>query len=219
MKLLLAGATGLTGSRLLPMLLAGGHEVAAVGRRPTGLVNARLTEVMADFSTPPSLPPAEVAICTLGTTIAKAGSQQAFRAVDHDAVLHFAREARTAGCRQFVLMTAVGAAPDAAAFYSRVKGEVEAAVRTLGFERVDLIRPGLILGPRAERRPMEALFQRLAPVLNPLLGGRLARYGAIEVDSIAVAIARLVGEARGGVFIHENPALRQLAQSGPPMSQ
>jgi uncharacterized protein YbjT (DUF2867 family) len=218
MKLLLAGATGLTGSRLLPMLLSAGHQVAAVGRRATGLSDPRLAEIMADFSTPPALPAAETAICTLGTTLARAGSRQAFRAVDLDAVLCFARASHAAGCRQFILMTSVGAAPNSAAFCSRVKGEVESAVRTVGFDRVDLIRPGLILGPRTERRPMEALLQRLAPMLNPLLGPRLARYAAIEVDVIATAIARLVGEARGGVFIHENPALRRLAPLGSSMS-
>jgi uncharacterized protein YbjT (DUF2867 family) len=210
MKLLLAGATGLTGSRLLQLLLDRGHEVVSAGRRATGVSSPNLEEIYTDFQALASLPPADAAICTLGTTIARAGSQKAFRAVDHAAVLTFATAARAAGCRQFILMTAVGANPTAAAFYSRVKGEIERDVAALGFERLDLIRPGLILGPRAERRPLESLFQALAPFLNPLLQGRLARYAAIEADRIAGAIAALAGAPGSGVFAHENPELNRL---------
>lgn len=212
MKLLFAGATGLTGSHLLPKLLAAGHDLSSLGRRQTGHSHPKLCEIETDFSALPPLPPADVAICTLGTTLARAGSRSAFRAVDHDAVLAFAQAARAAGCRQFILMTAVGADPKAAAFYSRVKGEVELDVRALGFARLDLIRPGLILGARSERRPFEAVMQRLAPALNPLLVGSLARYGGISAQTIAAAMATLAGASPEGVFVHENLALERLAR-------
>ncbi|MGL6042351.1 MAG: NAD(P)H-binding protein, partial [Sandaracinobacteroides sp.] len=180
MNILLAGATGLVGSRLLPLLLAEGHRLMVVGRRPTGRVDPALTEVQTDFVRLAPLAAADVAICSLGTTMAAAGSRDAFIAIDKTAVLAFATAARAAGCRHLILVTAVGADPKSAVFYSRVKGETEDGVGALGFSRLDIVRPGLILGPRSERRPSEAFFQKLAPILSPLLPSFLDRYGGIS---------------------------------------
>ena len=204
---LLAGATGLVGSRVLALL----PDAVPVGRRATG----RAGEIVADFAALPPLPPAEVAICALGTTIRVAGSHAAFRAVDHDAVLAFARAAQTAGVSRLIVVTAVGADPGSSVFYSRVKGEVERDLTSLGFARLDIIQPGLILGPRAERRPVEAFFQAAMPVLNPLLVGGLARYGGVDADTIAAAIAALADRVVAGRFIHQNRALEALAATWP----
>ena len=155
MTILLAGATGLVGSRVLALL----PEAIPVGRRATG----RAGEIVADFAALPALPPARVAISALGTTIRAAGSQAAFRAVDYDAVLAFARAAKAAGVTHFIVITAVGADAGSSVFYSRVKGEVERDLAALGFARLDIVQPGLIIGPRAERRPVEAFLQWLAP--------------------------------------------------------
>lgn len=200
---LLAGATGLVGSRVLALL----PDAVPVGRRATG----RAGEIVADFVALPPLPPADVAICALGTTIRAAGSQAAFRAVDHDAVLAFARAARAAGVSRFIVVTAVGADPGSSVFYSRVKGEVENDLTSLGFARLDIIQPGLIIGPRAERRPVEAFFQAAMPVLNPLLVAGLARYGGIDAETVAAAIVALAGRVVPGRFIHQNRALVALA--------
>lgn len=210
MKLLIAGATGLVGSRTLPLLLAGGHTVVALGRRPTGVRHPALCEIATDFRTIPTLPQSDAAICTLGTTIARAGSQAAFAAVDHAAVLAFARAAQAAGCRQFLCVTAVGADPAARAFYSRVKGEVERDLAALRFERLDLLRPGLILGSRTERRPIEAILQSIAPLLSPLLPRTFDCYGAIPAQTIATALAALAGREGQGVQAHDNRAMRDL---------
>jgi uncharacterized protein YbjT (DUF2867 family) len=204
---LLAGATGLVGSRVLALL----PDAVPVGRRATG----RAGEIVADLAALPPLPPAEVAICALGTTIRAAGSQAAFRAVDHDAVLAFARAAQVAGVSRFIVVTAVGADPDSSVFYSRVKGEVERDLTALGFARLDIIQPGLIIGPRAERRPVEAFFQAAIPLLNPLLVGGLARYGGIRAETVAAAIAALAYRVVPGRFIHQNRALAALAETVP----
>ncbi len=154
----------------------------------------------------------DVGISCLGTTIRAAGSQAAFRRVDQDYVLGVARLARARGARQFVLMTSVGAGNSN--FYLRVKGEIEAAVLALGFERVDLIRPGLLLGPRRERRPGEQLGQALAPLLAPLMRGSLRRYAGIEASTVADAIANLVAAPGAGTRVHHNPDLIALALRG-----
>jgi uncharacterized protein YbjT (DUF2867 family) len=92
-----------------------------------------------------------------------------------------------------------------------VKGEAERDVEAVGFEGLDLVRPGLLLGERTESRPVEALMQRLSPILNPLLVGGLERYGAIDADTVAAAIARLVDRGPDAFHLHENRALRALA--------
>lgn len=207
MTVLLAGATGMVGSRVLARLPAARVSVVPVGRRATGIAG----EVVADFAALPEMPAAEVAICALGTTIRAAGSEAAFRAVDHDAVLAFAKAAQAAGAGRFIMVSSVGADAGSRVFYSRVKGEVEAALGAMGFARLDIVQPGLILGPRAERRPAEAFFQRLMPVLNPLLVGGLARYGAVSADDIAGAIVKLSVRVVPGRFVHHNRALRALA--------
>jgi uncharacterized protein YbjT (DUF2867 family) len=201
--ILLAGATGLVGSRVLALL----PKAIPVGRRATGSAG----EIVAEFTALPPLPAADVAICALGTTIRAAGSQAAFRAVDHDAVLAFARGAQAAGVARFIVVTTVGADLASSVFYSRVKGEVERDIAALGFARLDIIQPGLIIGPRSERRPVEAFLQWLAPLINPLLVGGLARYGGVSADIVAVAISRLAERTVPGRFVHQNRALAALA--------
>lgn len=203
MTILLAGATGLVGSRVLALL----PGTMPVGRRTTGVPG----EVVADFAALPPLPAAEVAICAIGTTIRIAGSQTAFRAVDYDAVLAFARGAQAAGAAHFIVVSSVGADAGSRVLYSRVKGEVERDLGALGFARLDIMQPGLIIGPRADRRPVEGFLQRLMPVLNPLLVGGLARYGAIGADAVAGAIAALSQRVVPGRFVHQNRAMLALA--------
>ncbi len=152
---------------------------------------------------------ADVAISCLGTTIRKAGSEAAMWRIDHDYVLAFARGARAAGARQFILMSSVGAG--GRGFYLRMKGAIEDAVAALAFERLDIIRPGLLLGDRPDRRFAEQLGQALAPALNPLLRGSLSRYQALPGKTVALALLALAGKPQPGRFVHENDALRRLA--------
>ena len=142
MRLLLAGGTGLIGRDLLRLGLSEGHEITTIGRRPTGSTS---NEIISNFDDLPPLPPADAAICTLGTTIGQAGSQEAFRGIDEDAVVSFAAAAKAADVQRFLVVTAVGANAEASVFYSRVKGEAEQRLGKLDFTRLDIIRPGLLL--------------------------------------------------------------------------
>jgi len=124
---LVAGASGLVGSALVRRILAdeAGPGAVALLRRPLGAARPRLAEVVADFGNlgGVEIPRARTAFCALGTTMAKAGSEAAFRAADLDAVVAFARLARRAGVSRFLLVSAAGADPGSGIFYSRVKGE------------------------------------------------------------------------------------------------
>lgn len=191
---LLFGATGLIGTHLLHQALAlpGIAHVTAVSRRPMPVRSPKMTNLVASdgASLPgydwPQTP--DVAFCCLGTTIRAAGSREAFRAVDHDLVLHGAEWARRTGVAHFLLVTAIGADPRSPAFYSRVKGEVEQAVAALGFERFSVFRPSLLLGERDEHRTGEAVFGRMMPWFSPLMAGPLAPYRAVDAADVARAM-------------------------------
>ena len=208
---LLAGATGLVGGLAVRHLLAPGAfaRVVALARRPLPRREGLETRVV-DFAHLHREPvvPAAAAVCALGTTLAKAGSREAFRAVDVDAVLAFARWAREAGATTFVLVSSVGAHASASSFYLRCKGEAEEGVAGMGFARFVALRPSLLLGPRGERRRGEAIAQSLAPLASLLLAGPLRRYRAIDAEDVAAAAARAALDRPAGRFLWEHDAIR-----------
>lgn len=207
---LLAGATGLVGGLAVRHLLAPGAfaRVVALGRRPLP-PRPGLESRVVDFAHLHREPvePAAAAVCALGTTIAKAGSREAFRAVDVDAVLAFGRWAREGGASTFVLVSSVGADRRASNFYLRCKGEAEDAVAAVGFARFVALRPSLLLGPRPEARRGEAIARKLAPLAGPLLAGPLRRYRAVDADVVAAAAARAALDPGPGCFTWEHDAI------------
>ena len=212
---LVAGASGLVGGALLCRFLADeeGPRIAAVVRRPLALASARLDVVVADFEhlDRVDLPPAGTAFCALGTTMAKAGTEERFRAVDLDAVVAFARAARRAGATRFLAVSALGADPGSRVFYNRVKGEAEEALREVGFDGLALLRPSLLLGARAETRPAE----RVAAVVTGLvpwgLAGPLARWRPVPADAVAAALLAIAAGELRGVRVVENDEIHRLA--------
>lgn len=149
----------------------------------------------------------DVAISCLGTTMRDAGTRGGFRRVDHDYVLAFATAAKRLGARQFILVSSVGARRSSGNYYLSIKGEIEAAVAKLGFERLDVIRPGLLLGNRRQSRLGERIATLFMPLLKPLLRGRLSRYRATRADLVARAIVDLTGAEAPGQFLYENAQL------------
>lgn len=174
MKLLLIGATGLVGHQVLTQALEDPRveSVIAPSRRALGANHRKLTAPVVRFDDLPKDADwwqADAAICTLGTTISKAGSREAFREVDHDYPLAVARLARAHGTPRFAVVSAMGANRNSPFFYSRVKGEMEAALEALGFPALALVRPGLIGGERAERRSGEHAALLALKLLGPVL--------------------------------------------------
>lgn len=208
MKVLLAGGTGLVGGHAIRRLVERGHEVTGVGRRGSGEAT---DELVVDFANLSELPLADAAVCTLGTTRAKAGSRDAMRAVDFDAVLAFAEAAHAGGARHFVLVTSVGADASARVHYARMKGQVERAVERVGFDGLDILQPGLLIGARQEMRPVEGFLQHMSPFVSPLLVSSLDRYGGIPATTVAWAIVEAVERGPAGVHRHENRSIRLLA--------
>lgn len=173
MKLLLVGATGLVGSHVLRLALSDERVVSVVApSRRELLKHPKLRVPIVDFENLPqdaSWWQADALVCTLGTTMAKAQSRDAFRRVDHDYPLQVGRLARQHGTLTYVLNSALGADVASRFFYSRVKGELERDLGTLGFSSLTYVRPGLIGGDRQESRAGESLGVSVLSVLGPVL--------------------------------------------------
>ena len=199
--IVIIGATGLIGGLLAENLRA--HGVIAIGRRRADDIEDQRIASVADWPALVADLKPDIAISTLGTTIRAAGSQTAFAAIDHDAVVAFAHAAKDAGARQFLMVSSVGAG--GASFYLKTKGQAEASVRALGFDRVDIFRPGLLIGERSgEARPVERMFAALSPLTNAVTPRVFDQYRAIAADDVAAAMTRVVDATPIGVFIHHN---------------
>lgn len=214
-RVLLAGSTGLLGS-LVSARLSERADIELIslirnGSSASGhAINFEaLRAAPADILKPIAPEGVDIAISCLGTTIRTAGSQAAMFRVDHDYVLAVAQGAIALGARQFILVTAAGAG--GLGFYLQTKGKIERAVADLGFERIDIIRPGFLLGNRNERRVWEAIGQKIFAALTPVLLGPLSRYGAVRAATVADAIVNLARQATPSRTVYENSDLRRLA--------
>jgi uncharacterized protein YbjT (DUF2867 family) len=163
------------GGELLRLLLGDGYfaRIVSVGRRTLPIEHPKLVQEKVDFCNTAAFSALEaphVAFCCLGTTMKKAGSREAFRAVDYDAVLTFANAARAEGARVFLHVSSLGANPRSRHFYYSVKGEVEAALEKVGFDSLFALRPSTLDGDRPERRALERTVLTIARALGPVLG-------------------------------------------------
>lgn len=212
-RAVVAGATGLVGRHLLARLLRDPAyaEICILARRPLEQADPRLMILISDFSNRAALSALAPALgaddvyCCLGTTLARAGSRPAFADVDERMVVDFAAAACTAGARQFIVVSAIGASERSLSFYSRVKGRMEKAVAALDFEAVHIMQPSLLLGARDEHRRGEALAQSFAPMLQSLARGPLRRYRPIGADEVAEAMLRVALRGQRGVHVHALP--------------
>ena len=200
MNIWLAGATGLVGSELLRNLPGG----VLFGRKAMARAGWqwRAWEALEECGER-----ADVALCALGTTLKAAGSREAFRAVDLDLVVRFARAAHRAGARGFGVVSAVDADAGSRVFYNRVKGETEDALRSVGFESLVIARPSLLLGERVDRRFLEGLGQSFLRPLRFAFVGPMVKYRPVEGARVAQVLARETLKLVPGVRLLEGELL------------
>lgn len=197
---IIAGATGLVGSDILNGLLADRAVVAvhSLGRKTPTIQHPKLTAHVVDFSALPALPRADEVYLALGTTIKVAGSQAAFRAVDHDANLAVATAALAAGATRAGLVSAMGADSNSRVFYSRVKGEIENALAQMPFEGLVIARPSMLVGDRELLGQPTRRGEEVASALGKVLGFLVpANYKPIEAAAVARALLSAVPSAKG----------------------
>jgi uncharacterized protein YbjT (DUF2867 family) len=201
-RILVAGATGLVGHHVIAKALADSRitRLVAPTRRPLE-AHAKLDNPLVDFNRLPAEADwwdVDGVVCALGTTRAKAGSDEAFRVVDYDYPLDVARLARKHGASRFALNSSLGADARSKLLYPRTKGEVEEALKAMGFPSLTIVRPGLIGGDRDEFR----LGERIAAVVLGIFGPVLPRsYRISPADKIADALIEAAVTGAPGVHL------------------
>ncbi|MBK25552.1 MAG: hypothetical protein CME70_16265 [Halobacteriovorax sp.] len=196
MRVLILGATGLVGSRVLDLMLQDSavEKVYLVSRRSSGVEHQKIEECIAPLSKMSKFDQAfnvDICFCCLGTTIKKAGSKSAFKEIDYDLPLEAAKLCKLNGVNKFVLISALGADSNSFVFYNKTKGEVEDSISKLGLETFYVVRPSLIVGKREERRPGEALAMIGFKMLDPLFFGPIKKYRGSKVEDIAKLMVSL----------------------------
>jgi uncharacterized protein YbjT (DUF2867 family) len=213
-ELLIVGSTGLVGRAALRRALADPRIVRVVAptRQPLPRpMPPKLENPIVDFEDLPTNATwweVDAVICTLGTTLKQAGSRGAFRRVDFDYVLAVAESAQRHGAITFALNSSLGADPKAGNFYLRTKGELEDALRRLGFLSLTIVRPSVIGGERGNHggpRPMERLSLRLLKLFGLLVP---AKYRVVPAEAIAAALIEAAVAAQPGMRVIESEALQ-----------
>jgi uncharacterized protein YbjT (DUF2867 family) len=213
-KAVVAGATGLIGKELVQLLISEPAYVAVtlLVRRPTGITHPKIYEKILDFDNLEQagidLTGADV-FCTLGTTIKKAGTQEAFRQVDYTYPLTLGRMAKTRGAKQFLIVTSMGASSSSRFFYNRVKGDIEEALRNLDLPALQIFRPSLLLGNRKEIRIGERIASAVSGILSPLFLGPLRKYCPIQAHAVAKTMINAAQNNPAGIQVYESDQILQ----------
>lgn len=214
------GSTGLTGTQLVKRLVQEGSfsQVIAIYRNKNSIVdvvftNPKVRTLQFDFKNWNDL---ELQVrsfigtsmprffCCLGTTIRQAGSEDAFKKVDYDYVVNFAKLAKFCRAEQLIIMSALGADKNSSFFYSRTKGEMEEDVQREFSEKLYFLRPSLLLGERKDFRLCERLAILLAPLYSLFLSGYLKKYQPVPAAKVAHVMAQLATEKISANMFIEN---------------
>lgn len=208
---LVVGATGMIGLELTRQLLQNESiaQVSVVVRGAFPLEDSKLMVIRPDWSEVHAWGEeikADQVYCCLGSTIKKAGSLAAFRAVDVDLVLAIARRAQL-WCRSFTVISSQGASSVSVFPYLKAKGDMEIGLRKLGFDRLSILRPGLLLGERNESRPAERLAMKIMGPLSPVLRGRLRFLRPVRAQKLASFMMQVGADFSKGIYHYENQDL------------
>ena len=202
---IIAGATGLVGNSILSQLAARGDRPIALARRQIDDLpaNAKMLEIdFKQFLLNGELPYCHHLYLCLGTTIKTAGSREAFRIVDFEYSFAVAKKAVEVGATGLSLVSSVGANANSKNFYLRTKGQLEEAIKSLGFLSVNIYRPGLLIGHRQEKRMGEQTGQILSKFVDPLLFGRLSRYRSINANLLAGTMIDYAARGEGVTYFY-----------------
>lgn len=206
---LIAGATGLVGSKLFKQLLDDDQyeKVIAITRKRLELAHPKLVQHQINFDMIETLNPefqVDDVFCALGTTIKTAGSQDAFYKVDYTYVVNLGKWCAANDVKRFLIVSAMGASAKSGIFYNRVKGEMEYAVSQLNIPQIQVFRPSLLMGDRKEKRGGEKIAQVVMGGLGFLFAGPLMKYKGIHADVVAGAMIKSAKLDVSGFKIYES---------------
>ncbi|WP_018630208.1 NAD(P)H-binding protein [Niabella aurantiaca] len=203
----IVGSGGLIGSRLLQYLSEDPEYgiIKTLVRWPATSRLPKQEEKLVDFSDAESILLAlidvDVVFCAIGTTLKKVGGdKKRYWQIDHDIPLRVCRMALEMGCREMVLVSAIGAGSNSSNFYLQLKGRTEEDLIATGMPSLHIMQPSLLLGDRKEKRRMEAISQRIMKPASALLSGSWSKYRAIDAGDVANAMIEAVHTGQPGVF-------------------
>jgi uncharacterized protein YbjT (DUF2867 family) len=195
---LVAGASGLVGGQLVTILRQQKYkEIILLLRRPLGINDERVREILVDFDDLESIDEhirADHIFISLGTTIKKAGSKEAFTKVDYSYPLNVASLFKKRGASRLAIVTALGSDEHSPFFYNKTKGAVERDILALDYDGTTILRPSLIMGDRAEHRAGEKLAMLLFQNLAFLFVGPFKKYKGVSATAIASAMVANVDQ-------------------------
>jgi uncharacterized protein YbjT (DUF2867 family) len=215
-KAIIVGASGLIGSKLLPILLQREEydSVLLLVRKKLQINHEKLTQQLVDFDSLTQytdLLTGHALFCCLGSTKRKTPNLSDYRKVDHDYPLELAKIAGKNGIAQYHLVSSIGASAASSNFYTKMKGETEDDIIKAGLNCLHIYRPSMLSGKRNETRLMEVLINGLMKVINPLLIGGLKKYRSIPAQTVAIAMFKQSLINKTGVFIHPSDKIKQLS--------
>ncbi|KAL7866894.1 hypothetical protein AOLI_G00147080 [Acnodon oligacanthus] len=212
------GASGETGRVLLKEIVERNlfSKVILIGRRNLPFEDKAyesLVQEVVDFEKLEDYAAAfqghDVGYCCLGTTKAKAGTEGFIR-VDHDYVLKSAELAKAGGCTHFHLESSKGADKTSSFLYLKTKGQVEADIAELGFERYSIYRPAVLLVDRQESRPAEWMARKFLGAFSSVFSTM-----SIPITTVARAmVTNTLTEGEAKMEILENKAIYNLGNIG-----
>lgn len=210
----LIGATGLIGSHLLKCLLDDDDfkTIRLLVRRPLEIRDPKVIVIVIDFEDKAAfkagIAGCDAVFCAVGTTSKKVkGDKEAYRKVDYDIPVNAARFCAETGCKQFLLVSSVGANSKGGNFYIKLKGEVEDLVQSISIPSVSIFRPSMLLGKREESRPMEAFAQAMSKSLSFLFP---SKYHPIAAEDVAKAMVAASKQDKPGFLIYHFAEMKAL---------
>jgi uncharacterized protein YbjT (DUF2867 family) len=214
---LIIGGTGLIGNALLHLLLNSSDydKVIAFSKREMNIEHPKLVVKIIDFDKPETYADfvqGDDFFCTIGTTIKKAGSKNAFKKVDYEYPKQFAAHALKNGVKHFLLISSLGADANSGNFYLKTKGEIQSFLKSSNFNSVSIAQPSLLLGDREEFRLGEKVGAIVMKSFSFLLFGSLKKYKPIQADTVARALFVLAQKKDSGFKIYQSDTLEELGQ-------
>lgn len=206
---IILGATGLTGSNLLDMLLKDDRykSVILFSRSTVGVKHPKLEEYLIDVLNLESQKDrfkADEVFCCIGTTRAKTPNKKRYKEIDYGIPMNAAKLCKVNSIPTLVLISSLGANPNSKVFYNRIKGEMERDVIDFKIPKTHIMQPSLIGGKRVEKRLGEWLFKQLMRVFNLLLVGPLEKYRSIPPETIAKAMVWLANHEFHKIIIESD---------------
>ncbi len=214
MTALVLGATGLTGSSLLQIILEDPYfdQVKVCTRRALDRQHPKLVTLITDFSDLEAYAlEADIVFSCLGTTRKQTPDLEQYRKLEIDIPVEVARRAGKSGLRQFHYISAMGANADSRNFYLKIKGIAEQQISQQPIASVHIYRPALITGSRKEKRGLEKIAAGIFKAINPLLTGNLKKYRSIEAMTIAKAMVANSKQTKPGIFIYPSDQIQALS--------